>query len=153
MIKRKSTLKYYFSVEGETEQWYLEWLQEQINNAPEAACKVSFKDHVKSMVFFLSFWWRKRSKGFLRWHTRSEQSDCAVQVASLTDPCEAWRLLGRAVLIAYTPGGVKIPTGMSLIERRVGHACKIAKLKTGVHLYFLEFKALKSLHLMVSVIN
>jgi len=39
MIKRKSTLKYYFSVEGETEQWYLEWLQEQINNAPEAACK------------------------------------------------------------------------------------------------------------------
>ena len=26
MIKRKSTLKYYFSVEGETEQWYLEWL-------------------------------------------------------------------------------------------------------------------------------
>ena len=23
MIKRKSTLKYYFSVEGETEQWYL----------------------------------------------------------------------------------------------------------------------------------
>ncbi|MBR0460185.1 MAG: hypothetical protein IJJ26_13195, partial [Victivallales bacterium] len=28
------------------EQWYLEWLQEQINNAPEAACKVAFKDHV-----------------------------------------------------------------------------------------------------------
>lgn len=41
MIKRKSTLKYYFSVEGETEQWYLEWLQDQINNAPEAVSKVS----------------------------------------------------------------------------------------------------------------
>ena len=47
MIKRKSTLKYYFSVEGETEQWYLKWLQEQINNAPEAACKVSFNKQIQ----------------------------------------------------------------------------------------------------------
>ena len=28
---RKQTLTYYFSVEGETEQWYLEWLETQIN--------------------------------------------------------------------------------------------------------------------------
>lgn len=28
---RKQTLTYYFSVEGETEQWYLEWLEAQIN--------------------------------------------------------------------------------------------------------------------------
>lgn len=28
---RKQTLTYYFSVEGETEQWYLEWLEDQIN--------------------------------------------------------------------------------------------------------------------------
>ena len=49
MIKRKSTLKYYFSVEGETEQWYLEWLQEQINNAPEAACKVSFNKQIQKI--------------------------------------------------------------------------------------------------------
>ena len=47
MIKRKSTLKYYFSVEGETEQWYLEWLQDQINNAPKAACKVSFNKQIQ----------------------------------------------------------------------------------------------------------
>lgn len=39
MIKRKSILKYYFSVEGDTEQWYLEWLQNQINNASNAAKK------------------------------------------------------------------------------------------------------------------
>lgn len=28
---RKQTLTYYFSVEGETERWYLEWLEAQIN--------------------------------------------------------------------------------------------------------------------------
>nr|MCR5625480.1 RloB family protein [Lachnospiraceae bacterium] len=47
MIKRKSTLKYYFSVEGETEQWYLEWLQDQINNNPESTSKVSFNKQIQ----------------------------------------------------------------------------------------------------------
>ncbi|MCR4651629.1 MAG: RloB family protein [Lachnospiraceae bacterium] len=47
MIKRKSTSKYYFSVEGETEYWYLEWLQEQINNSPQAANKVSFNKQIQ----------------------------------------------------------------------------------------------------------
>ena len=41
MAKRKPTNKYYFSVEGETEQWYLKWLQDAINNTEEASCKVS----------------------------------------------------------------------------------------------------------------
>lgn len=31
MAKRKPTNKYYFSVEGETEQWYLKWLQDTID--------------------------------------------------------------------------------------------------------------------------
>lgn len=30
---RKQTRTYYFSVEGETEYWYLRWLEEQINNS------------------------------------------------------------------------------------------------------------------------
>ena len=29
---RKETKKYYFSVEGETEKWYLEWLENTINS-------------------------------------------------------------------------------------------------------------------------
>ena len=37
----KLTQKYYFSVEGETEQWYLEWLEDEINNTPEAKYRVS----------------------------------------------------------------------------------------------------------------
>jgi hypothetical protein len=31
---KKETRKYYFSVEGETEQWYLQWLQNTINSDP-----------------------------------------------------------------------------------------------------------------------
>ena len=36
MIKKKSTKKYYFTVEGETEQWYLKWLETLINSTAEA---------------------------------------------------------------------------------------------------------------------
>ena len=41
MAKRKPTNKYYFSVEGETEQWYLKWLQDTINNTEKVACNPS----------------------------------------------------------------------------------------------------------------
>lgn len=41
MAKRKSAKKYYFSVEGETEQWYLEWLRDLISNTEEATYKVT----------------------------------------------------------------------------------------------------------------
>lgn len=33
---RKETRKYFFSVEGKTEKWYLEWLQRMINDEPSA---------------------------------------------------------------------------------------------------------------------
>ena len=33
---RKETKKYYFTVEGETEKWYFEWLQRTINSTPAA---------------------------------------------------------------------------------------------------------------------
>lgn len=34
------TKKYYFSVEGKTEKWYLDWLQNAINTANTATYKV-----------------------------------------------------------------------------------------------------------------
>lgn len=37
---RKETKKYYFSVEGETEKWYLQWLQNAINSNPNTQYKV-----------------------------------------------------------------------------------------------------------------
>lgn len=42
MAKRKMTKKYYFSVEGETEKWYLDWLKDCINKTDESLYKVVF---------------------------------------------------------------------------------------------------------------
>jgi hypothetical protein len=58
MAERKPINKYYFSVEGETEQWYLIWLRDLINNTQESEYKVSFNckiqknplKHAKSLV-------------------------------------------------------------------------------------------------------
>lgn len=41
MAKLKTTKKYYFSVEGETELWYLQWLQTRINDTEAGQYKVS----------------------------------------------------------------------------------------------------------------
>ena len=52
MANRKITRKYHFSVEGETEQWYIHWLERQINSDPAAIRRVSFdcnkKDPLKN---------------------------------------------------------------------------------------------------------
>lgn len=45
MSKRKTTKKYYFSVEGETEKWYLEWLKNKINEV--ASCKVTMNIEIQ----------------------------------------------------------------------------------------------------------
>lgn len=42
MAERKETKKYTFTVEGETEKWYLEWLARQINDCESAVYKTSF---------------------------------------------------------------------------------------------------------------
>lgn len=52
MAIMKENRKYYFTVEGETEQWYLQWLQNQINAEPASSYTVSLdcpiqKDPVK----------------------------------------------------------------------------------------------------------
>lgn len=50
MIKKKSTQKYYFSVEGETEQWYLKWLQDLINSTEASSYKVSIDCSPKNPI-------------------------------------------------------------------------------------------------------
>lgn len=47
MGEKKENRKYVFTVEGSTERWYLEWLREQINKCPEAACTVSIDAKVQ----------------------------------------------------------------------------------------------------------
>lgn len=54
MANRKNSKKYYFSVEGETEEWYLLWLRDLINSTEEAAFKVAIdckieKDPLKEL--------------------------------------------------------------------------------------------------------
>ncbi len=47
MTERLETRKYTFTVEGETESWYFEWLQKQINNSPERIVNVSIQAQVQ----------------------------------------------------------------------------------------------------------
>lgn len=47
MEMKKSTKKYYFTVEGNTEKWYLDWLQKIINSTEEAIYKVSIDSCVE----------------------------------------------------------------------------------------------------------
>ncbi|MGI6096250.1 MAG: RloB family protein [Lachnospiraceae bacterium] len=44
---RKENRTYYFSVEGETEQWYLEWLQRIINAEPNAKYTVKLDSKIQ----------------------------------------------------------------------------------------------------------
>ena len=45
------TKKYYFSVEGKTEKWYLDWLQNAINTANTATYKVVFDSKVEKILW------------------------------------------------------------------------------------------------------
>ena len=59
MVERKHTNVYYFSVEGETEKWYLEHLQSLINSSEKAEYSVRFivkiKKDPREMVKALTF--------------------------------------------------------------------------------------------------
>ncbi len=44
---RKEARKYYFSVEGETEKWYLDWLQKTINATPKSRYNVKFDSKIQ----------------------------------------------------------------------------------------------------------
>lgn len=59
---------YYFSVEGETEQWYLKWLQDVINDTEESAYKVSFDCPVQKNPY-------KRAKTFIVLKTENKKVD------------------------------------------------------------------------------
>ncbi len=47
MNEKKTNLKYTFTVEGETEKWYFNWLESCINNIEELECKVSIVPKVQ----------------------------------------------------------------------------------------------------------
>ena len=47
MSERLQTLKYTLTVEGETEQWYFQWLRDQINSCPGRTYNISINAKVQ----------------------------------------------------------------------------------------------------------
>lgn len=74
MASRKMNSRYYFTVEGETEKWYLEWLRESINSDPRATCRIACTPKVQ--------------KNPLKWakaHTNLERSAKVFHVFDFED--------------------------------------------------------------------
>ncbi|WP_211093501.1 RloB domain-containing protein [Cohnella fermenti] len=46
-MQRKPIQKYYYSVEGETEEWYLRWLEQLINDDSNSIFKVSIQSKIE----------------------------------------------------------------------------------------------------------
>ena len=84
MGNRKSSKKYFFSVEGETEEWYLLWLRDLINSTDHAAYKVSIDCKIEKDPL-------KRAKGLVNtskteiYHFFDYESDEDVHVKRFTD--------------------------------------------------------------------
>lgn len=99
MAKMKTTKKYYFSVEGETEQWYLKWLQDRINETEESKIKVSFDCAVQKNPL-------KRAKSMVItgktevWHISDYESDDPIHVKQFMetmDNMKAAKGLGKQI--------------------------------------------------------
>jgi len=99
MAKRKSTKKYYFSVEGETEQWYLKWLQDRINEKQEAVYNVSLDCPIQKNPL-------KRAKSLVVtgktevWHISDYESDEPIHIKEFTetmDNMKAAKSLGKQI--------------------------------------------------------
>ena len=78
MVK-KYTNKYYFSVEGETEKWYLEWLKDRINELDESRYRVAIDCKVEKNPFRRAKRMTITSKTEI-WHLSDyESNDCKRQ--------------------------------------------------------------------------
>lgn len=119
MIKRKSTKKYFFTVEGETEKWYLEWLRDRINECEEAACKASFNIQVQKNPL-------KRAKSLAVtskteiWHLSDYESDEPIHVKQFTetmDNMKAASNLGKQ--ISYKFGYTNLTFDLWIILHKV----------------------------------
>ena len=99
MANMKSTKKYYFTVEGETEQWYLQWLQARINENMYATYKVSFDCKVQKNPL-------KRAKSLVVtgktevWHLSDYESNDPIHTKQFTetmDNMKAAKSVGKQI--------------------------------------------------------
>ena len=119
MANMKSTKKYYFTVEGETEQWYLKWLQDRINESSDAAYKVSFDCQVQKNPL-------KRAKSLVVtgktevWHLSDYESDDPIHMKQFTetmDNMKAAKSVGKQ--ITYKFGYTNLTFDLWIILHRV----------------------------------
>ena len=103
MAKMKTTKKYYFTVEGETEKWYLDWLKDRINECEEAAYKVSFDAPVEKNPL-------KRAKKITVvkkteiWHLSDYESDDEIHVRQFVetmDNMKAAKEVGKQIVYKF----------------------------------------------------
>ena len=103
MAKMKSTKKYYFTVEGETEQWYLKWLQDIINETEKSVYKVSFDCQVQKNPL-------KRAKTLVStgktevWHLSDYESDDPIHKQQFTetmDNMKATKNVGKQITYKF----------------------------------------------------
>ncbi|MDD6338906.1 MAG: RloB family protein [Butyrivibrio sp.] len=104
MANRKSSKKYYFSVEGETEEWYLLWLKDLINSTEAAAFKVAIDCKVEKDPV-------ARVKGMLTttkteiYHFSDYESDEEVHVKQFKDTMDRMKkAMGLGKQITYKFG-------------------------------------------------
>jgi hypothetical protein len=89
-LRKRKTNKYYFSVEGETEQWYFQWLQDIINSCDEATNNVSFDCKVQKNPL-------KRAKSMVItgkteiWHISDYESDDEIHVKQFHETIDNMR--------------------------------------------------------------
>lgn len=103
MAKIKSTKKYYFSVEGETERWYLKWLEGLINSSESAKYKVSIDCPVQKDPL-------KRAKSMVLtgktevWHLSDYESDADIHTREFTETMDKLRKakdLGKQIVYRF----------------------------------------------------
>jgi len=98
----KSTKKYYFSVEGETEQWYLQWLQNKINEFEKANYKVSFDCSVQKNPL-------KRAKSLVVtgktdiYHFSDYESDEEIHVRQFIETMQAFYFASNILVFQILP--------------------------------------------------
>lgn len=104
MANRKNSKKYYFSVEGETEEWYLLWLRDLINSTEEAAFKVAIDCKIEKDPL-------KRAKGLLTttkteiYHFSDYESDEEIHVKQFKDTMDRMKAaMGLGKQITYKFG-------------------------------------------------
>lgn len=104
MKNRKCSKKYYFSVEGETEEWYLLWLKNLINSTEAAAFKVAIDCKIEKDPL-------KRAKGLLTttkteiYHFSDYESDKEEHVKQFTDTMDRMKAaMGLGKHITYKFG-------------------------------------------------